>query len=206
MTYETIRPSLQTGDIVLFRGKGGISRWIRRWCSLLRGLKPTWASHVGMVIVEREYGRVMLLESTSIRGGIKGVRLVALGDMLADYKGDARVRHLKHELPLLAFDSKASSFARGVLGRPYERSLLELMRSAWSHVRNKSATPESLFCSELVAMAYQALGLLPVSPSANNYTPEDFRLGGVIDKMIRLSPQAACLGEEIEITKGKDEA
>lgn len=144
----------------------------------------------------------MLLESTSIRGGFRGVRLVSLGDVLTEYNGDVRIRRLKHSLYPEVVEAKTSRFVQGVLGRPYEKNLLELMRAAWTFTRIKYETPNELFCSELVAGMYQLFGFIPKAPSANNYTPEDFRIGGVVDRMMRLSPEAACLGEEIDVKTG----
>jgi hypothetical protein len=61
-------------------------------------------------------------------------------------------------------------------GRPYERNRLELFRSVYDGPlgRNRKEDPTSFFCSELVAEAYQRMGLLPASPSASEYTPRDF--------------------------------
>lgn len=199
-TYDTLRPLLRTGDVVLFRGKGRVSRWIRWWCSILRGLKVTWASHVGVVVIDS--GRLMLFESTSIRGGVKGVRLIPLSDALAEYDGDIRVRRLMIARDTI-FERQVKNFVTEKIGRPYEKSLLELMRSAWTIDRNKENTPDSLFCSELVALLYQRVGLLPwPNPSANNYTPEDFRLGGKVDRYLKYTDEPACLSHEIDVLKG----
>lgn len=40
--------------------------------------------------------------------------------------------------------------------------------------RNRTEDDSSYYCSELVAEAYQRMGLLPTSPPANEYTPHDF--------------------------------
>ena len=71
--------------------------------------------------------------------------------------------------------------------RPYEKSKLELIRSALdfhedflTFLKNEEEDLSSLFCSELVAAAYQRMGLLEADTTAekyktsNEYTPDDF--------------------------------
>ncbi len=66
-------------------------------------------------------------------------------------------------------------------GRPYEKDQIQMILSAidaqeWflSFLRNKHEDLSSLFCSELVAAAYQRLGLLGDEKLSNEYTPDDF--------------------------------
>ena len=72
-------------------------------------------------------------------------------------------------LALLAFYYEARD-------RPFERNRLEFLRSVYDGPlgRIRREDPSSFFCSELVAEAYQRMGLLPDSPPANEYTPRDF--------------------------------
>lgn len=71
--------------------------------------------------------------------------------------------------------------------RPYEKKKLELIRSALdfhedflTFLKNEEEDLSSLFCSELVAAAYQRMGLLELDTEAekyktsNEYTPDDF--------------------------------
>ena len=71
--------------------------------------------------------------------------------------------------------------------RPYEESKLELIRSALdfhedflTFLKNEEEDLSSLFCSELVAAAYQRMGLLEGDATvekyktSNEYTPDDF--------------------------------
>jgi hypothetical protein len=56
---------------------------------------------------------------------------------------------------------------------------MELLKAAYDGIGGKSSGEDlsSLFCSELVAEAYQAMGLLPEYPKglpSNEYTPLDF--------------------------------
>ena len=66
-------------------------------------------------------------------------------------------------------------------GRPYEKDTIELILSAidvqerfLSFLRNTHEDLSSLFCSELVAAAYQRMGLVGTEKLSNEYTPDDF--------------------------------
>lgn len=176
--YADLRPHLQTGDIVLFSGKGGISEIIKRLsCS-------KW-SHVGMVVRSDEWDMVLLWESVivSVTPDVEtgktgqGVQLVPLSGTLGSYYGEASVRQIK--TPLLPSQRKTlEAFRHEMTGRPYEQNHFELLRAVvddfgTQNTRNLS----SLFCSELVAEAFQRMGLLPESPASNEYTPADFSDG-----------------------------
>jgi hypothetical protein len=67
--------------------------------------------------------------------------------------------------------------------KPYERSQIELLKAAYDGFGGASSGEDlsSLFCSELVAEGYQAMGLLPEFPAglpSNEYTPIDFSDAG----------------------------
>jgi hypothetical protein len=77
---------------------------------------------------------------------------------------------------------------RELSGRPYEESKLELFHAAFDgyFAQLRRERLHSLFCSELVAEAYQAMGLLaepPHGPPSNEYTPRDFARRGA--KLLR---------------------
>ncbi len=173
---KSFRAKLQTGDVVLFSGKGGISAGIK-WATASR-----W-SHVGMVLCMPEYDFVALWESTTLSGLTdldtkeprKGVQLVPLSARLASYDGEVAVRQLTG-VTLSGEDmQELMSLRREVSGRPYEASEMELIRAAYDGPfgRNKEDL-SSLFCSELVAEAYQRMGLLSGKKASNEYTPADF--------------------------------
>lgn len=72
-------------------------------------------------------------------------------------------------------------FRKEIQGRPYEKDKVELILSSidiqegfLSFLRNKHEDLSSLFCSELVAAAYQRMGLLGEEKLSNEYTPDDF--------------------------------
>lgn len=173
--YDSTRPSLKTGDIILFSGKGAFSAGIK-WFT-----NSQW-SHVGMVLNLPEYDSVMLWESTTLSNikdaetGVqhRGVQLVYLSDRVRQYNGDIRYRKLKANItPKMIND--LMQFRKSVRGRAYEENKLELLKSAydgWFGDNQKDLS--SLFCSELVAESYYAMGLMKQPPPSNEYTPADW--------------------------------
>ena len=86
---------------------------------------------------------------------------------------------------------------REVAGREYEQDTLELIKAAYDGpFGHNEEDISSLFCSELVAEAYQRLGLLSEEKPSNEYTPADF------SEKRDIALLAGSLGPEIVI---KDE-
>ncbi|QDU32582.1 hypothetical protein KS4_06160 [Poriferisphaera corsica] len=176
VNYSVIRDVLRTGDLVLFSGKGGMSAGIK-W-----GTMSQW-SHVGMVVRLDGFDFVGLWESTTLSDVAdvesgekrKGVQLVALRERLNRYQGEVAIRRLegieigeKELAGLMAFKGEMN-------GRGYESNLFELVRSAYDGPMGRNEEDlSSVFCSELVAEAYQRMGLLGEEKASNEYTPADF--------------------------------
>lgn len=199
--YKSIRSDLKTGDIILFSGKGGISAGIK-WATLSR-----W-SHVGMILNLPEYDFVTVWESTTLSTTIdldtrvprKGVQLVPLSARVNGYDGDIAVRQLADIAEEQIDISALMALRRDVTGKPYEEDKIELIKAAYDGPLGRNSEDlSSLFCSELVAEAYQRLGLLDGSRKAkpsNEYTPADFSEDGELELLV------GSLGDEILI---KDE-
>jgi hypothetical protein len=144
---------------------------------------------------------VFILESTSINGGFKGVQLRLFSEVLKSYKGRIVIRKLRTDnAPNLDQDI---NFINMVLGTPYEKQIGELFRSAIDVPGiEQKADLSSIFCAELNALRDQssAWRLLPENPPANEYTPENYREGDLVDKkMIN-----GKLGNEIEIVSEEE--
>ncbi|MBI5183358.1 MAG: hypothetical protein HY999_03235 [Nitrospinae bacterium] len=199
-TYNEIRSNIKTGDIVLFSGKGGVSPFIK-WFT-----RSKW-SHIGMALCLPEWDMVLLWESTTlddikdIEDGItkRGVQLVALSDRIRTYKGGVAVRHLSIGITE-SMRQQLSSFRNEVKNRPFEKDKIEMIKAGYDGPFGENIEDlSSLFCSEMVAEAYQRMGLLhepPQGKPSNEYTPREFSSANTELELL----QGATLGEEIEIT------
>ncbi len=193
--YDKARATLDTGDIVLFSGKGGISAGIK-WFTVSR-----W-SHVGMALRLADYDTVLLWEATTLSNiadlesgrPLRGVQLVTLSERVKKYNGEIAVRHLAADRTAKMLKDLAA-LRLAVRGRPYEKNKLELIKAAYDGPFGQNEEDlSSLFCSELVAEAYQAMGLLPKTLASNELTPKDFSPAGKLPLQ-----KGASLGKEILI-------
>ena len=173
---EQMRAKLKTGDVILFSGKGGISAGIK-WATLSR-----W-SHVGMIVVLPEYDFVTVWESTTLSSLVdldtkvprKGVQLVPLSSRIEGYGGEVAVRQLEGVTFDIEDVKKLMELRRELASRDYEQDKIELIKAAYDGPLGRNAEDlSSLFCSELVAEAYQRLGLINEDKPSNEYTPADF--------------------------------
>ncbi len=182
MRYAGIRDVLDTGDVILFSGKGGISDGIKFFTL------SKW-SHVGMVYklrdpLDRE-GTLFCWESTTLcnirdadTGRLtQGVQRVELSERLERcFAKSYEISIRKLNKPLTDdMLRQLNEFRHEVSGRPYERSKLELLKSAYDGMFGENKEDlSSLFCSELLAEAYQRMQLLDSKKPSNEYTPKDF--------------------------------
>jgi hypothetical protein len=200
MKYQALRNQLKTGDILLFSGKSGISEGIKFFTL------SKW-SHVGLVYRFQDpldsFGSIFCWESTTLSdiadaetGKLtKGVQRVELSERLERCfakKYEVSVRRLNQPLTdqmIIALNQ----FRVEVSGRPYEQNKIELIKSTYDGIfgQNKEDL-SSLFCSELVAEAYQKMGLLTNDIPSNEYTPKDFSH----EKHLRLLNQFSLGNEE----------
>ena len=181
-SYNDIRTSLNTGDIVLFSGSGVISKTIQYFS------RSFW-SHIGMVIRDSEWDMLLLWESTTLskvkdvesRGQRQGVAIRPMSDRLRDYPvGKVAFRKLQNITITGEMKQALIAFRNEIKGRNYEESKVELMRSAYDGFLGKNEEDlSSVFCSELVAEALQRIGVLKEHDErggypSNEYTPADF--------------------------------
>lgn len=174
--YEDIRAGLKTGDIALFSGKSFISR-------LIRLTTRSRFSHVGLILRFHGYDSVFLWESTALSnvkdafsGKLKyGVQITLLSERIAHYDGECAIRQLGNCFIAPEETAELNKLRRELKGRPYEKSKKELIKSAVDNFGSENKEDlSSVFCSELVAEAYQRLGLLNEDKPSNEYLPSDF--------------------------------
>lgn len=196
-SYDNIRDTLKTGDIVLCSGKGTVSTIIKAFS------RSRW-SHVGMVLrLPAEFDFVLCWESTTL-GKLKdvyanepkkGVQLVPLSERVRTYDGEIAIRQLSGIDLTNSHIAELNALRREMRGKPYEQDRLELFKSVYDGPGGANEEDlSSLFCSELVAEAYQRLGLLPSAKPSNEYVPADFSE----DRGLTL--KKGKLGEEVSVT------
>jgi hypothetical protein len=181
--YEELRSSLKTGDLVLFSSDELVGRLIRF------GTGSVW-SHIGMVIHIEEWELVLLWESTTLQNikefdsGQKfvGVQLVALSQKIREFTGRIAIRMLSRPLDKNQLETLASFRRQAARLVSFEGSKWELIRAAvdgpWELLVGQNREDLSnLFCAELIAEAYERIGLLVDGANerpSNEYTPGDF--------------------------------
>jgi hypothetical protein len=153
--YDSLRDTLQTGDLVFCSGTYFFSNAIR-WFT-----KSCW-SHIGMIYRDDALDRILILESETFIG----VRFAPLSKYLRDYHGKNRpyrgrmfIARLTPEVPL-ASHQKAISFGMDELTKPYDN--WEIFRIAMRILfkvgrRNRD---QKYICSELIYEAYRKAGVL----------------------------------------------
>lgn len=190
--YKQRRPEMRTGDILLFSGRGLISRGIQA----ITGSR--W-SHVALVLEVPEYDFVCCFESTTLSdipdlttgAAVKGVQLVPLSQRLDSYDGAAVAWRPVDAPRSAATVAAALAVRREFAGRPYEENQIELLRAALDtfSLRQNQPDASSVFCSELTAIMWQRMGWLNSHLAPNEFTPVDFA-GDTLPHM-----QGVTLGE-----------
>lgn len=197
ISYSAMRPYLRTGDIVLCSGNTLFSRIVRRVT------RSEW-SHCGLIVEHPDTGELCIWESTTptevadleLGMPVDGVQLVPMHERLRTYPGHVAVRRLDADRTREMLDA-LHEFRMESAGRPFDRDVFELLRAAFdSQAFGLEDNIEDLakyFCSELLAEAYQRMGLLPPDPPSNEYTPKDFSTE--VTGRLRLSAHARLSAE-----------
>ncbi len=176
ISYSIIRNELKTGDLVLFSRQGAFSDLIK-----YGAVGPF--SHVGMVVRIPEYDLLTIWENTTlcnmenmdIKLPRKGVQLIPLSDRVYQYSGEIAVRQLKGASLATGALLKLMELRKQLRGMCYESDKVQLLKSACDGpFGHNNEDLSSIFCSELVAEAYQCLGLLTDKKASKEYIPSDF--------------------------------
>jgi len=151
---------MKTLDIILFSGKGWVSRAIKLG-SFSR------FSHVGIMIDEDT-----LLESTTLNGA-NGVRTIKISELLETYPGKMyRMKYNGYE-PRDKKREIIDNFVKETVGLPYNKSTWEVMKSAIDWLPNVEEDLTSYFCSELVAELLQQLDLVTEKLPSDSWSPKE---------------------------------
>lgn len=192
--YSKLADNLETGDIVLFSGHGAESY-------IIRGFGLSAWSHIGLVIKsevktlnENQAEELFLWHSPSNPLPVKdqlsdtfksGPQLNSLVEVVNRYIGDVAIRKLRvtRTFENLCNLSNQDSCGQRLMShlklhnrKEYEKSIVKLFMAAEDDLIFGFSDEDltSIFCSELVAVTYKYLGLIPNDMNASEYQPEDF--------------------------------
>jgi hypothetical protein len=187
---ETVLPlqeavaTAATGDIWLFRGRSLADRAIQ-------AVTNSPVNHVGMAVAiddlppllwHAELGRSLPDVWTGERQ--RGVQLHPLADAVVTwstrYDQRAWVRQLVGSVGREHEDRLMETIAR-FDGRAFPTTPGLLRQWLAGRVRRRDTALETIYCAELVATTYQAMGLLPRHRPASYYDPGKFWSGDRID-------------------------
>lgn len=149
--YAEVREQIQTGDVLLYRGRSLFSKVIR-WAS------GSVYSHVGMAAWWG--GHLVVFESMS--GGGVAVRPARLS--VDRYDGQVDWWALKDDCAAALDRERLLDLAIAELGKPYGsggafRLGLRLLLGRVTGRRDAVSLPESLFCSQYVSQCYRKSGV-----------------------------------------------
>jgi hypothetical protein len=199
LTLAEAVTTASTGDVWLFRGRTMADRAIR-------AVTNSPVNHVGMVVAlddlppllwHAELGRSLPDVWTGEHQ--RGVQLHLLADAVTTwsdrYRQDPWVRLLDGPIERHQEDRLMEVIDR-YDGRPFPSWLSVGRRWVAGRVRRgRTSSLEAVYCAELVATTYQAMGLLPDTRPASFYDPGAFWSG---DQIELVEPYA--LGGEIPVT------
>ncbi len=193
LSLDDALATASTGDLWLFRGSSPADLAVR-------AVTNSPVNHVGMVVAlddlppllwHAELGRALPDVWTGERQ--RGVQLHRLADAAQTwtqrYHQRAWVRQLQGTLDRHHEDRLIRTIER-LDGRPFPTTSGLARQWLVGRVR-RSASLETIYCAELVATTYQAMGLLPERRPASWYDPGRFWSGD----RIALAPPFALGGE-----------
>ncbi|MEO7746629.1 MAG: hypothetical protein ABIV05_10440 [Actinomycetota bacterium] len=188
---------VRTGDLWLFRGSSVADQAIR-------AVTNSPVNHVGMAVVlddlpplmwHAELGQSLVDVWTGTHH--RGVQLHDLREAVTvwstRYRQRAWLRQLEAPVTRVMEDELMRVIARQD-GTPFPATVALAGRWARGRVR-RPAPVESTYCAEVVASAYQAMGLLAGDRPTNWYDPGSFWSGDGLELV-----GDATLGPEIEVT------
>jgi len=157
--------------------------------------------HTAGVHVSQETGVVSAFESTSVSKltGVKGVQLNPMGAWVEAYPGKVGIRRLAIKDLMTsksAIEARAERFIRDTRGTSYpdikqRAGRWYLIKAAWDGILLKklsenTETDRWIFCTDLMARWYRAMGLILQEVNCAEMQPDDMYEGGFFDTHLGL--------------------
>jgi hypothetical protein len=200
--WSELAPNMQTGDLILFSGTSTESQWIE-------ALTGGQFSHSTMVVrtadsavpwMWQEAPEVIAVDPRTGKG--------TTGAQLGDAETATQVIQAMGDAPFYVpltwdrppdLDSKILAIIGEYEGVPFGTVLQMALDYAIGKLYNQATALTTMFCAELVAVTYQAMGLLTDAQVPNWYSPNSF--GPDEQGQLPWSPAVqASLGMPVPIT------
>lgn len=166
LTYGDARAGFVDGDVLLFRGRGPMSRTIRL-------LTSSPYSHVGLVMLYE--GRVYCVEAVG-----KGVRLILMSEVVRQYHGGIDYYRLREAAE--GQRRGALGFCLQQLGKLYDRAgLVRFVALLLLGRKPRAWRDRYWFCSELVAAAYRGQGIALATERPAYTSPADLAVSPLLE-------------------------
>jgi hypothetical protein len=177
VSIENILENSKTGDLLFFAGYTFAERSIRRYHN-------SYYNHCCLIFRDLdEHGKDIpyIFESDLGQGYREGPRVMKLVDKLARWKGMPYVCWRKyippnHDEKLRPTGEDVRNIAQNYIKYDFDKSMVGWLFSKYpdSRLYKYFKPPKSVFCSEMVALTLQKLGILPDDYIPGYFTPEDF--------------------------------
>lgn len=152
--------SFHTGDLLFFRGLSWVEKTIQTYTRCRY-------NHVSMVV--EELGKYFLWEADVGEGYRKGPRMIPLETKLAKWRGTSELAYRPVRKSLER--DRILSFAQTKTSANFDTSMMKWLLEKWPR------DGEKYFCSELVALTLQEVGVLSREKRSSSYSPKDLAFG-----------------------------
>lgn len=188
ISYNEVKSSLKTGDLILFHGVETVSK-------LIEIVEWSFWSHVGMVIMPKDIGmngeEPLLWEATASGDGIddviigkpkeSGAMLVSLSeriqvDLNKEYDTHFKVKYLNRSLTEIEL-KQLKTFIYKAHDRVFPTTDNLLKYYIDGKYLNVSSPDTDAFCSQLTAETFMEMGFITRKYVSNGYCPDDFNKG-----------------------------
>lgn len=176
--WSALVDEMQTGDLILFSGVSSESEWIKLFTggqfshsTMIYRPDPSqppllWQEAPESIAPDPHTG-------TSHPGAQLGDALQATTNINTTFKDVPYYVKLNWERPSTV-DADFLNVITSYEGRPFGSVLQMALNYALGHLYNQATDQSAIYCAELVALTFQALGALDASHPANWYSPNSF--------------------------------